>query len=249
MAHNFSFAPQFSQEAVERYPSLTSALGNYYPGLSAASSFVVKEAPEFYDFAPLLPSPNVHPSLEFAPYNDPYLALPQCLDNLTLATTLPLTSPLLLPPDSPRTPKETTALRRRKFIKTHPCDRCYRIFSTGAELRSHSFFHAGEKRFSCDFPGCFKEFGIKVNLARHMQGMHKFHKDDPPQTATTKVSVAHCEAAPFPVHPDTTPAQFTWDYQESGISADQVQPRPRAVRKRQQVEVVTHPIVGYSLRC
>ncbi|KAJ7643613.1 hypothetical protein FB45DRAFT_1113743 [Roridomyces roridus] len=251
MTCNFSFAPQFSQEAVDRYPSLTSALGNYYPGLSQAVSSppcVVKESPQLdYSAASLC-------SVQVAPYEDPYFSLSQCTDNLTMATTLPLcsTSPLFLSPKFPKALAKIT--RRGKVVKKYPCDRWCQRFSTGAELRKHSSVHVGEARFSCSFPGCLKEFGAKSNLMRHEGTVHRksSRKDHLLQPVTFEFSFMDPEETPPPVRSDTTaPAQIIWDYEgplvrrrafvstvsvaEIDILSDQVQAR--------------HPIVGYSLHC
>ncbi|KAJ7643602.1 hypothetical protein FB45DRAFT_895540 [Roridomyces roridus] len=264
MAYNFSFAPRFTQEAVERYPSLTSALGNHYPGISEAVSspppFVVDESPQLYHW-----HRTPFSSVQVAPYEDPQLALSQYLDDLTLATTRPLcsTSPLLLPPKFPRALAKVT--RKRKTVKEYSCDRCSQRFSTGTDLRRHSSAHVGEPRFSCDFPGCLKEFGAKSNLMRHEGNVHRrSHKPDSRQSVTSDFAFMNSEDTPTPVRSDTTtPGQLTWDHDgplvrrreftpmvlatESGFLSDQVQPRarPRAVHRKQ---VVAHPILGYSLR-
>ncbi|KAJ7512850.1 hypothetical protein B0H11DRAFT_1947669 [Mycena galericulata] len=51
-------------------------------------------------------------------------------------------------------------LRRAKRIKTYECDRCDMVFPRSSDLRTHQNVHAGEERFTCEFPNCKKKFGI-----------------------------------------------------------------------------------------
>merc|ERR1712029_1025099 len=47
------------------------------------------------------------------------------------------------------------------------CDICEKVFDKPSRLKTHMFFHTGERPFRCDFIGCSLTFPTQSKLARH----------------------------------------------------------------------------------
>ncbi|KAJ7486148.1 hypothetical protein B0H11DRAFT_1140389 [Mycena galericulata] len=138
-------------------------------------------------------------------------------DFIPMCNTLPL-FPLEDKPTNPRSACARTIsgdglplpLRGAKRIKIYECDRCDMIFPRSSDLRTHQNAHAGEERFSCEFPNCKKKFGVRANLLRH-SAMHQIPKTVSDRS-TPHLTFVPPEKVPH-VQSDTTPIRtgITWD--------------------------------------
>ncbi|KAJ7513173.1 hypothetical protein B0H11DRAFT_18677 [Mycena galericulata] len=267
-----SMSSPMPDEAVERYPGLALALGLNYPGRRAAaipqyhaseSLYSYHDAPTSFNGMPSSMSSPMSPLTSLArsePRSMPSASISDVIMEATATTRsnipaiheAPITIPDMISRDTskvsgvsptwfsasddfipicnalPSFPLEgkpinpcssthTTSrdglplpLRRAKRIKTYECDRCDMGFPRSSDLRTHQNVHAGEERFTCEFPNCKKKFGVRANLLRHSV-MHQIPKTVSDRS-TSRVKFAPPEKVPH-VHSDTVPmcAGIVWD--------------------------------------
>ena len=80
--------------------------------------------------------------------------------------------------------------RIKREMKTFQCAECPKVFLSCDKLKTHSYYHTGERPFECQTPNCKKAFISKYKLLRHQTThsstkMHscsycdkKFHRKD-----------------------------------------------------------------------
>ncbi|KAK3939148.1 hypothetical protein QBC46DRAFT_153564 [Diplogelasinospora grovesii] len=67
--------------------------------------------------------------------------------------------------------------------KKHKCKVCDKRFTRPSSLQTHMYSHTGEKPFTCEVPGCGRQFSVVSNLRRHKK-VHRTHGQTPSDTGS-----------------------------------------------------------------
>ncbi|KAJ7785205.1 hypothetical protein DFH07DRAFT_5176 [Mycena maculata] len=145
----WTFAPRFPEESIKRYPSLTRALGDSYPGVPSGPS-------------PLALTPDGRNTSIFDGCSRTASSLWSNSIPIVLQDTALAQGRAGHSPDANRTRK------RSSFT----CGICGKSFNRSTALSAHLNVHYDTRPFMCAASNCQRAFRARANAVRHMRLAH-----------------------------------------------------------------------------